>query len=231
MKFLIHTKDTGISYSPEGEAAFNETYSKLLPEGRELPSLNIFSDAGYANCFRTMRSTSGSIIYWRSVPICWRTHIQGIRAYSTAEAEYIACSDTIVLSETNDFLDFFRPPPDKIVESSYGISPSLDNAILWLDSQSAIAIAQSEDTRPKSRHYALRWLRVRESASKLMFCPSCLQKADALSKLECSTAQRSLLLHHVTPNLDSLESEDSDSEFEEETFVTLGYCYLTCFGF
>jgi hypothetical protein len=214
MKYLLSTPKVGVSYDPSTESEFYNTYSQLLPPGRELPLINLFSDAGYANCLKTLRSTSGSICYYRSVPIFWRSNRQSVRAYSTAESEFIACSDTIILSEHNDFLNFFQPTPEKLVETSHGIAPSLDNAVLWVDNTSAITTAKDSDTKPRSRHYALRYLRVRDSASRIIFCPTHLMKADALSKLECSSSQRHMLLHHVS-NQD-VEMYNSDLE-----------CYLT----
>lgn len=215
MKFLICAYSEGISYSPEQEMEFSRIYSELLPEGRELPEIDLFSDASFANCAKTTRSTSGSICYYRSTPICWRSNRQSARAYSTAESEHIAASDTIILSETNDFMSFFKTLPQNVVETNHGISPNLENAILWIDDQSAIQTARSTDTKPKSRHYALRYLRVRDAANKIVFCPTNLQKADGLTKLECSAPQSRLILHHISnPAIDKFnETSDSDSEF------------------
>ena len=66
---------------------------------------------------------------------------------------------------------------------------------LFVDSQSAIAIAVAEDVRSKCRHFALRFHRVREEAHRLVFAPTNLQKADGLTK-QTTAAQRGLLLHH-----------------------------------
>ena len=73
MKYLVSTKHEGVLYLKESEAAFNETYAKLLPEGRKLLAVNIFSDAGDANCLKTLRSTSGSIVYLFGTPILWKS--------------------------------------------------------------------------------------------------------------------------------------------------------------
>ena len=217
-RYLDTTHDQGVSYSPAQEKQFEEIYSKLLPEGREVPKVNLFSDASFANCLRTMRSTSGSIIYFRSCPVAWKMARQGVRAYSTAEAEYIACSDTIVLSETNDFMSFFEKIPTRIAETQYGLSPSLDDCVLWVDNQSAISISKSTELKPKSRHYALRYLRVKDFAEHIVFCPTNLMKADALTKLECAVPQRQLLLHHVeNPQISVCDENDGNLSSDEET--------------
>ena len=72
--------------------------------------------------------------------------------------------------------------------------PDDEDAVLWLDNTSAIATAKDTDTKPKSRHYALRYHRVRDAAGKICFCPTHLMKADGLTKLECTVKQRRLLL-------------------------------------
>ena len=186
----MSTPHIGVSYSPEAELEFNKTYSVLLPAGRDFPLIHLFSDAGYANCMKTLRSTSGSICYYRSTPVYWRSNRQSVRAYSTSESEYIACSDIIMLSEHNDFLNFFRDTPTDLVTINNSIAPSLDNAVLWVDNTSAISTAKDSSTKPRSRHYALRYLRVRDNADKIVYCPTHLMKADPLSKLECSGSQR-----------------------------------------
>ncbi len=217
-RYLDTTQDDGISYSPEGEERFNEIYGKLLPEGRPIPRTHLFSDASFANCLKTLRSTSGSIVYFRGCAIAWKTQKQGVRAYSTAEAEYISASDTIVLSETTDFLSFYEKIPTELTETAFGIANPREDAILWVDNQSAITISKSEDTKPKSRHYALRYLRVRDYAEQICFCPTNLQKADGLTKLECSTTQRRLLLHHVdSPVISKRQKINSDEEDEDSS--------------
>jgi len=224
IKYLLTTKTEGVGYSPEEEEAFDRTYCPLLPEGRGMPKINLFSDAGFANCLKTMRSTSGSIMYYRGCAIIWRSNRQGVRAYSTAESEYIAASDTIVLSEHNNFLDFFEPPPDKMEEVNHGAAPSGSDFILWVDNQSAITTAKSEGTKPKSRHYALRYLRVKDEASKIVFCPTTLMKADPLTKLECSVPQRRLILRHVENPVIWDTPADGDHDHSDEVDVRNCYC-------
>ena len=215
IKYLVTHKHEGITYSREAELAFNETYSKLLPAGRKLPSFNVFSDASYANCLKTLRSTTGSILYMHGTPILWKSAKQGVRAYSTGEAEYIAASDTIIITEHNDWISFFEDVPDEIVKPNNGLAPDTDK-ILWVDNTSAITVAQSEDFKPKSRHYALRYLRVKDHAKDIVFCPTTLQKADGLTKLECSGSQRRMLLHNIIDPVIEYENEEfSDSEDEE----------------
>jgi hypothetical protein len=106
-------------------------------------------------------------MYFRGFPIVWKNSKQTLRAMSTAEAEYVAASDALVVQDTLGFLDFLTDP---------GEIP------LFVDNKSAIAIAQSEETTKKSRHFMLRYHKVKEEGRRLYFCPDLLQKADALTK-------------------------------------------------
>ena len=230
LRYLNTTIDHGVLYSKENECEFEAIYAKLLPEGRPLPARNSFSDASFASCFRTLKSTSGSICYWRGAAIVWRAARQTIRTHSTAESEYVAASDTIVVSESCGFTSFFDPLPLKVVKPDCrGIvktSQDAEDEILWIDNESAITIANSSETRPKSRHYALRWFRVRDfsDGKNIAFCPTHLQKADALTKVNCSSGQRMLLLHHINPKI----SQDFPQveEDEEEEYSSIGFLIL-----
>ena len=61
------------------------------------------------------------------------------------------------------------------------------------DNKSAVAVAKTEEVKPKSRHYALRLFRVREERDKIVFCRTDLMCADALTK-QVGGKQRALLL-------------------------------------
>ena len=181
LKYLITTLDEGLYYSPESEENFQKTYEGLLKGGERLPDANLFTDASFASDWLTMKSITGAVLYYRSVAVMWKSSRQTIRTYSTCESEYVAASDGLILASGCGFLDFLGPtPPFK----------------LWVDNKSAIVVAQSDQTRPKSRHYALRYLRVRDASDQIEFVPTDLQKADSLTKTNCTIAQRRLLFHH-----------------------------------
>ena len=63
----------------------------------------------------------------------------------------------------------------------------------------------------------MRYLRVRDQCKDLAFVPTSLQKADGLTKLECSVPQRRLLLHNVAdPIIEYEYSDDEDYGYESE---------------
>ena len=100
----------------------------------------------------------------------------------------------MIMTQAVGFMEFFKP---------------LDaEPLLFCDSQSATAVSKTSEVRPKCRHFALRFHRVRDEAHRIAFCPTTLQKADALTKA-VSAAQRRLLFHHTT---DPVPTDDGDGE-------------------
>ena len=85
---------------------------------------------------------------------------------------------------------------------------------MWVDNTSAIQISKSDIVRPKSRHYALRYLRVKDECERIAFCPTDLMKADPLTKVKIDPRQRKLLFHHTygapKPTKDSDKVNDDD---------------------
>ena len=199
-RYLKSTIDEGITYSPENQQNFNRIYSRLLGGKREVPTVNLFSDASWASDFQTLKSVSGCVCYYKGTPVCWKSARQSIRAMSTYEAEWVAASDTLTLHSHNKFLEFFEPTPT-------------DDHLLWIDSMSAIQVAQGASERPRSRHVALRFFQVKEEARRLVFCPTTLQRADPLTKVECSPSQRRLILWVC-------DEEDKEKQTKQDLDVT-----------
>ena len=240
-RYLIGTMEDGLVYSPEREREFEMIYAQFVP-GRPFPRKAGFGDASFASCFITLRSTSGAILYWRGVGIVWRRHRQTVRSNWTAESEFIAQSDLIVLSESNNFTSFFdsEQQPRKILVDRKGELPTSvedgdyvppqEDEVLFCDSEAALAVARSQENRPRSRHFALRWARVREKADLLCFCPTDLMKADALTKVDVSSSQRRLVLHHIQPSrwkskTDEVENDVCDDEVGSEQVMSFGYMF------
>ena len=193
LRYLLGTKEKGLVYSPGGEERFQQEYKEVLDsaprEARcgDFPHLQLFSDASFATCRKTLNSVSGAILYFRSVPVMWRSKRQAIRTYSTMESEWVAASDAIKMVESAGCLNFLESG------NSVGESSLPDAMWLWVDNKSAIIAATSEELKPKSKHFALRYVRVRDEHARLKFCPSSLQRADGLTKLVGAVARRQAL--------------------------------------
>ena len=70
---------------------------KLKPEdnNNKLWELKAYSDADFAGDKETRISVTGYVVYFMSVPVCWRSRGQKSVTLSTTEAEYVACSEVM----------------------------------------------------------------------------------------------------------------------------------------
>ena len=206
LRYLISTKTVGIEYSPENERLFNEIYRKLLAEGKELKDWNLFTDASFASDFVTLKSISGSIMYYRSCPIQWKSSRQSIRTNSTFESEFVAASDGLIVSETLTFRGFFEANDEE---------PDL-----WIDNETAVTVAKkpTDEQRPRSRHVALRYHKVKDYCEKINFCPTEHMKADSLTKVGVSKEIRDNIFHH-NPNMINARKWKEVEEECESSFV------------
>lgn len=169
--YLRGTRERGISYTPEGEEKFkNEMYEIAEKSGKQdlVGDVLGFGDSDFAGCSVTFRSTSGSILYYRSCPVVWRASRQSIRSYSTCEAEYIALYDTLVLTKSLGFRNWFLEEKEL--------------PLVFCDNQSALKISQNSLPTKKSKHYMLRLMLVRENYKSLAYVPTDKNRADPLTK-------------------------------------------------
>ena len=82
MRYLRDTKDEGLLYSPDTEQQFNDKYREAVAATGQTPEsadVIAFSDADHAGDSLELRSTSGSIVMWRSFPVAWRCARQALR--------------------------------------------------------------------------------------------------------------------------------------------------------
>lgn len=170
VRYLLQTSSVGIEYSPEREAGFKAAYSVVMKvhKSRDLPSTVAFSDSDYAGCPVTMRSSSGSILYYRGVPILWSSRRQSVLSHSTCEAEYVGLYDTIQMVQSSGFLEWFTENGGK--------------PLFFGDNMSSIALAKNDLPTKKSKHMQLRFHHVKEFSEDICHCPTGLNMADPLTK-------------------------------------------------
>src|SRR5438876_8529855 len=77
MRYIKGTLDYGITYY-----LANHPASSLEPI--------LYSDASYADCIESARSTQGHVMILASGPVSWSTKRQDVVALSTTKAKYIA---------------------------------------------------------------------------------------------------------------------------------------------
>jgi hypothetical protein len=177
LKYISGTPELGIEYSPENEAEFRRTYQNVLDEHngessetvKQLPDHVGFCDSDFAGDTITLRSTSGSVIYFRGTAIAWSSKKQTIRALSTTEAEYCSMYDCIRVTQSHGFLNWYLGSGAKL-------------PLIFADNQSAIAISKAKFPTKKSKHFALRYMLVKDNFKSFGYCPSHLNLSDPLTK-------------------------------------------------
>jgi hypothetical protein len=222
LRYLITHPSIGLFYSAENELKFNRIYKSLLDEGQRVKQWNLFTDASFANCFVTLKSTSGCVMYYRGCPLAWKSSRQTVRTNSTFESEFVAASDGLVLSETLTFKGFFEQ--------------NAEEEDLWIDNQTAVTVARTDTDaqRPRSRHVALRYYRVKDACNQIRFCPTEHQKADVLTKVSVSKEIGDNVFYHnenmrnprkANKCIDSIDS-DLDEMYTSCSSFLFDFSYL-----
>lgn len=141
-----------------------------------LEDLKGFTDADWAGCEDTRRSTSGYVFNLGSAAISWSSKRQATVSLSTCEAELIgqtqATKEAIWLRR---FLSHVNPNAD------------LDQAtVIFGDNQGAIALAKNPQFHARTKHVAIQDYFVREKVAtgeiEMRFVPTQEQIADGLTK-------------------------------------------------
>ena len=163
LRYVSHTLALGLTFSPRLPSS--------SPAGKELWAA---SDASWADCVQTRRSTTGVVLMLAGAAIEWRSKRQSIVAQSSAEAEYIAGADAAksiaYLRQLLKHLGCPQAGPTKLL----------------MDSQSAMAIAMQDSNNQRRKHIDVRHHFLREKVLdgeiELVWTPTAEQIADIFTK-------------------------------------------------
>ena len=152
LRYVASTRSSGILFVSHGDA------------------LDIFTDASFAP--EGTKSHTGYAIFYRNVPVLWRSARQGLITLSTAESEHIALQEGAVAGfSVKALIQSLRLPVAK--------------PVLHCDSTAALAI-QAGSGSSRTRHLRVRsaWLKERVDLGELSTChrPGSEQRADLLTK-------------------------------------------------
>nr|GFA28972.1 copia protein [Tanacetum cinerariifolium] len=122
-----------------------------------------FSDADYAGCKDTFKSTSGGAQFLGEKLVSWSSKKQDCTALSTAEAEYVSLSTCCaqVLWMRTQLTD-------------YGFH--LNKIPIYCDSKSAIAISCNPVQHSRTKHIAVRYHFIKEHVEKAILQPGSIFK-------------------------------------------------------
>ncbi|GJS79356.1 retrovirus-related pol polyprotein from transposon TNT 1-94 [Tanacetum coccineum] len=155
-RYLRGTVNTGLWYSKDS--------------GIELTG---FSDADYAGCKDTFKSTSGGAQFLGEKLVSWSSKKQDCTALSTAEAEYVSlsvcCAQVLWMrTQLTDYGFHFNKIP------------------IYCDSKSAIAISCNPVQHSRTKHIAVRYHFIKEHVERgtieLYFVKTDYQLADLFTK-------------------------------------------------
>jgi hypothetical protein len=156
----------------KGTLDYKLTYSPVSNHSNEL--FTTYSDADHGGDKNTGRSTSAYVVKMGTGAISWRSKLQSMVTLSTTEAEYIAAvgAGMEILWLRNLFS-----------ELGYELKSS---STLYIDNQSAVAVAKNPEHHGRIKHLDLRyyWLRevVDSGQISVKYCSTVDMPADILTK-------------------------------------------------
>jgi hypothetical protein len=118
--------------------------------GADTLELKGYSDADFAGCSTTSKSTSGIAILFRGQPVYWRSKRQPIVTSSTTEAELVALNLCALQVQWLKLL----------LGEDLGVGPL--KAKLYCDNQSTVSVAHNPIASDRSRHINVKHRKVQE---------------------------------------------------------------------
>jgi hypothetical protein len=176
LRYIQGTKQHGLLFRKKGKEqnlelrGFNHGWS-TVGEALEVQG---FSDADWAGCIDTRRSTTGYVFLLGGAAISWSSTRQQTVALSSTEAEYMAA--TSATQEAIWQRDFLQELGIMQQEASQ----------VWTDNQSALKLMHNPLHRKQVKHVNLRFFFLREQIEKgvvkFSFLGTEEQVADSLTK-------------------------------------------------
>ena len=171
-RYLLDTRKRGIIYKPD--------VSKGLECYVDADFAGGWSQADSENADNVL-SRTGYVIMYADCPILWVSRLQTEIALSTAEAEYIALSQSLrdviplitLLKEINTVFPVHIKTPTFVCK-------------VHEDNQSCITMATTHKFSPQTKHIALKYHHfrsyVKSGSIQISYCRTTEQKADILTK-------------------------------------------------
>jgi hypothetical protein len=173
LRYLRHNSDYVATFG--SNRSTNRTIPLIAADIRRgTSSVQAYSDADWAGCKATRRSTSGGIIRFNGDIISWISKRQKTVALSTAEAEYIA------LTETAKEIRWLQ----QWIQEMFGVNIK---GIVKCDNRAAILLGGADTIHERTKHFDLKLHFIREQITMgnitLEWVESAQQHADLLTKV------------------------------------------------
>ena len=133
-----------------------------------------YSDADWAGCIETRKSTSGQVFRFGECTISWRSRKQSIVALSTTEAEYVSlcesAQEAVWLRRLLNDIGFVQGCPTVIYE----------------DNQGAMALSSNPKDHSRTKHIDIKYHYIRQTINEkhviVQYCETGDMTADTLTK-------------------------------------------------
>lgn len=143
-----------------------------------------YTDADYAGCIDTRKSTSGYVFTLANSPITWKSQEQNVVAQSTTEAEYLALA--LGVKEALWLKSFLKK-----------LDISVSSVKIGVDNQSANKLTQVQQLHNRTKHIDIKVHFVRDECEKgnitIFYVQSSDQLADLFTKALSKTVFNGLL--------------------------------------
>ena len=155
----------------KGTVDFGLRFEASSPENFRL---HAYSDADWAGCGNTRKSTSGQLFKLGNCSVSWRSRKQSIVALSTTEAEYVAmcesAQEAVWLRRLLGDIGFTQNAPTVVFE----------------DNQGAISLSANPKDHTRTKHIDIKYHYVREKVAEkqleIQYCATGEMLADTLTK-------------------------------------------------
>lgn len=160
LRYLKKTVDMGVRY-----ARLAELNNVLVA----------YSDADFAGCPDTYKSTSGYVCFLNGGPVSWMSKLQQPVATSTTEAEYMAASycvsEVVFLRGILEDFTYVQDGP----------------TVLHEDNQGAVCLAKNEVNHSRAKHINVRYHQLRsliaDKVVEVRYCRTEENVADVMTKI------------------------------------------------
>jgi hypothetical protein len=153
IRYLVGTRDYGISFSPEKEGVTG------------------FVDADYGGDPDDRKSTSGCVFLLQGGPISWFSRKQECTATSTTDAEFVAGSEAAKEGT------WIKSLLEEIGQGLPGPIP------LFCDNQGAIKVAYNPELHRKMKHIAIKYCYIREAQANGVINTSYVSSQEQLADI------------------------------------------------
>ena len=182
-KYLLGTKDRGVLFTPDKskgivcfvDADFAGSWDK--------------EDAGNAE---KVYSRTGYIIFIFGCPVIHASKLQSEIALSTAEAEYIALSQS-----TREVIPIINLLKELNESLNLGMKPSDLQCTLYEDNTSCISMAESQKFTPRTKHISLKyhWFRSYTKGSKKIINIKYVNTKEQIADMFTKTLDKSVFTY------------------------------------